>query len=223
MECKLVIRLIFLSLFFSSLSAAEITVQGNLFLTDKKGNIKKDASHCYVYIFGKGYTEKASGIGGELVQKDRQFALRTLAIVMGQKVEFINQDPIYHNVFSPAKLEPKLDLGLFKKGEDSRSYTFYKPGNYQIYCNIHPEMVSNILVLPNKAFARVAVDGSFKITNIKKGQWHLGVWSPLAKKSVKIAIDLTEKKILSVNLELQEALPNIPKHSKKDGERYKKY
>jgi plastocyanin len=194
-------------------------VEGKLTLTDRKGNLKTDASHCFVYIFGRGYVESGEGIQAELAQKKRKFAERSVAIVQGASVDFPNHDSIYHNIFSPnEKLDPRLDLGHYKKS--TKDYAFKKPGNYQIFCNIHPEMVANVLVLPNKAYARVNKDGSFKIENVRAGDWFIGAWSPSSKTPVKSKIKVLTDQTSNIDLALQDRLPSVPEHKNKEGKSY---
>lgn len=206
-------------LLFPWLGWTEGTVMGKLTLKNQKGEIKKDASNCFVYIFGKGYIEKGEGISDELPQEKRNFTKRSVAVVQGSSIDFPNKDPIYHNVFSPStKLKPKLDLGHYKKS--TKQYQFNQPGNYQIFCNIHPNMVSNVLVLPNKAFSRVEPNGSFKIDNVRDGEWFIGVWSPNAKSPVKAPVKVQPDKIAKVELELTDRLPDTPRQKNKDGDSY---
>ncbi len=77
-------------------------------------------------------------------QKDKAFTKQTLEIQKGDTVEFINQDPFFHNVFSlsDAKL---FDLGSFPKGE-SRKITFDAAGEVEVECAIHPDMLMTITV-----------------------------------------------------------------------------
>src|SRR5262245_50410654 len=73
-----------------------------------------------------------------LAQKNKTFQPRVLAVPLGSTVEFPNNDPIHHNVFSLSGSQP-FDLGLYRAG-DSRSRTFTAPGTYRVFCNIHPQM-----------------------------------------------------------------------------------
>lgn len=59
-----------------------------------------------------------------LAQKDQCFVPRVVAVFAGGTVDFPNQDPIYHNVFSVSTIR-RFDLGKYPKGH-SRSVTFPK-------------------------------------------------------------------------------------------------
>ena len=77
-------------------------------------------------------------------QKDNQFTVESLTVKTGDSVNFLNEDEVFHNVFSlsDAKL---FDLGSYPKGE-SKSVTFDEPGVVEVECAIHPEMFMEITV-----------------------------------------------------------------------------
>ena len=111
-----------------------------------------------------------------LAQKDQMFAPRVVAIAAGGAVDFPNQDPIYHNVFSvsPAK---RFDLGKYPRGS-SRSVVFQKPGIVNVFCDIHSDMSAFIVVVPKSAWARPAADGHYAIKGLPAGRYTLQWWHP---------------------------------------------
>ncbi len=80
-----------------------------------------------------------------LVQKDKMFTPHMLVVPTGSQVEFPNQDPFFHNVFSLFNGK-RFDLGLYESGT-SRSVRFDREGVSYIFCNIHPEMGAIVLAL----------------------------------------------------------------------------
>ncbi len=122
----------------------------------------------------------------QLDQKFDQFTHRVLPILAGTTVDFTNHDPIYHNIFSNSFENEKFDLGRRKSGETA-SVTFDQPEvPVKLYCEIHPKMQSNILVLQNPFFAVVQPEGTFKFDKVPAGTytlraWH-DYWSPVSKK-----------------------------------------
>ncbi len=66
-------------------------------------------------------TEHAS-----MAQKDKAFDPRLLVVMQGSRVEFPNQDLVYHNVFSLSKGN-EFDLGVYRVGT-SKAVRFNKPG-----------------------------------------------------------------------------------------------
>jgi plastocyanin len=105
-----------------------------------------------------------------LAQKDKTFRPHILAVPVGSTVEFPNQDTIFHNVFSLSWPRP-FDLGLYRSGS-SRSQTFAQPGEYRVFCNIHPQMTALILVVATTYIARPGPDGRF-VLELPPGRYRL--------------------------------------------------
>lgn len=139
---------------------------------------KKDMSGVFVYVTG--FKSEAPEIVQDIVQEEKMFYPHVLPIVVGQKVRFPNHDHIYHNVFSisPTKV---FDLGQYKEDEPCKCVTFDKPGLVPVFCNIHPEMLTYIIVLENNAYATTDKDGAFEISNVPSGKFIVNAWLPQAK------------------------------------------
>jgi plastocyanin len=73
-----------------------------------------------------------------VAQKDKQFVPVTLMIKVGDSVNFMNEDPFYHNVFSLSDTK-SFDLGSFPKGQ-FKTIVFDKAGKVDVECAIHPDM-----------------------------------------------------------------------------------
>ncbi len=107
-------------------------------------------------------------------QKNKAFIPNLRVIVAGQSVQFTNDDPIVHNVFSTSDAR-RFDLGKPGPGQ-TREVTFPTPGLVDVYCNIHEQMFANVLVLPNRAFAITDELGHFVIRDVPPGKYPLHVW-----------------------------------------------
>lgn len=77
-------------------------------------------------------------------QKNKQFTKKELSLKVGDVVEFKNEDPFSHNVFSLSDTQ-SFDLGSYPQGQ-SKKVTFTKAGKVEVECAIHPEMKLNIEV-----------------------------------------------------------------------------
>jgi plastocyanin len=110
----------------------------------------------------------------ELRQAHETFLPHVLAITRGSTVDFPNDDPIFHNVFSLSSAAT-FDLRRYPQGQ-SRSQLFPKAGIVKVYCNIHSHMSATILVLDHPYFAIPNLDGSFEIPNVPPGQYTLVGW-----------------------------------------------
>lgn len=128
----------------------------------------------------------------KLAQKDQCFMPRVVSVSAGGTVDFPNQDPIYHNVFSVSTVR-RFDLGKYPKGH-SRSVTFQKAGVVNVYCDIHSDMAAFILVAPNRAYTQPGPDGAFALPGVPAGRYTLHVWHPdfgAFEREVELAEDRT--------------------------------
>jgi plastocyanin len=64
--------------------------------------------------------------------------MSSLKIKAGDTVNFVNQDPFFHNVFSLSDAKT-FDLGSYPQGQ-GRKMTFDEPGVVEIECAIHSQM-----------------------------------------------------------------------------------
>ncbi|MCV6614956.1 MAG: plastocyanin/azurin family copper-binding protein [Cellvibrionaceae bacterium] len=77
-------------------------------------------------------------------QENQQFSKSEITIAVGDVIKFLNNDEIFHNVFSLSDTK-FFDLGSYPKGE-SRSVTFDKAGVVEVECAIHPDMKMTVNV-----------------------------------------------------------------------------
>ncbi len=109
-----------------------------------------------------------------MAQRDRMFVPAVLAIPAGSTVEFPNDDPFFHNVFSYSKIR-SFDLGRYPKGE-SHGVRFEKPGIVPIFCEIHYSMRAYIHVFETPWFTVSDVQGRFAIEGVAPGSYTIHVW-----------------------------------------------
>ncbi len=110
-----------------------------------------------------------------LVQKHKMFTPHLLVVPTGSHVEFPNEDPFFHNVFSLYNGK-RFDLGLYESGM-TRSVRFDREGPSYIFCNIHPEMGAVVLALSTPFYGVSGDNGAVAIRNVPPGAYRLGVWS----------------------------------------------
>jgi plastocyanin len=133
------------------------------------------------------------GKGLSLVQKNKRFEPHLLVIPVGSTVEFPNQDPFFHNVFSLFKGK-RFDLGFYEAGS-SRSVRFDRPGASFIFCNIHPEMSAVVLALQTNDYAISNAAGEAEIAHVAPGKYRVDFWfqnsSPELLAALSREIDVT--------------------------------
>ena len=120
-----------------------------------------------------------------LRQKNKTFLPRVLGVPVGSVVEFPNDDSIFHNVFSLSSPQP-FDLGLYRSG-DSKARTFDRPGTYQVFCNIHPQMSALIMVVPTPHVVVADRSGRF-VLELPAGRYRVTAQS---ERSAPASVDVT--------------------------------
>jgi len=183
-------------------------------------NGESNANHVVVYVQGAPAARPQPVKNKpQVFQRDLAFVPDVTVVTVGSTVEFPNQDRVFHNIFSVS--EPsKFDLGLYKSGE-SRSVTFTKPGTIDVYCNIHPQMISKIKVLDTKYFAMTGNDGSFRIEGVPEGKYKLVAWHSLTDETaadVTVVGNQTANANVALTLGRKKAT-----HLRKDGTPYERY
>lgn len=118
-------------------------------------------------------------------QKGKEFVPRVLPILVGTQVDFLNSDPFAHNVFTPDGCAESFDLGSWPTGE-ARSFTFRKPCEAVVLCNVHAEMVAYVLALETPYFAVTEAAGAYQISDVPDGEYTVSVWHERLNKASKL-------------------------------------
>jgi plastocyanin len=176
---------------------------------------RSDRSGAVVYLTG--FTDQAPAEPAILGQRDERFEPKLLPIVAGQTVRFPNFDRLYHNVFSVSPVKA-FDLGQYRSSDPPREVSFESPGLVPVFCNIHPHMISYVVVLENSAFATTDAQGRFEIAGVPAGSYTLNAWIPGAQR-VSQELVLAPGAVSEVALELL-ANEKIAPHKRKDGSNY---
>jgi len=121
--------------------------------------------------------------GKVVAQRNKSFVPRVLAVPVGSKVDFRNEDTIFHNVFSLSKPN-EFDTGLYKQG-GSYTQVFKKAGPVQLLCNIHSTMIGYVYVVDSPYFAQADAGGAFSIRNVPPGEYDIEVWHEASSKEAR--------------------------------------
>lgn len=125
-------------------------------------------------------------------QRKMAFVPHVVAVQQGTTVEFLNSDPVGHNVYWPSISGNKKlahNLGTWPKGE-KKPFQFNDVGVASLLCNVHPEMSGYVVVTPTPYFAVTDKDGNFEIKNIPAGKYTLKTWSEDGKPTTQ-AVDVS--------------------------------
>ena len=115
-----------------------------------------------------------------LLQKNRMFTPHLQVVPVGAVVQFPNEDPFFHNVFSLFDGK-RFDLGLYEAGS-TKAVRFPREGVSYIFCNIHPEMSAVILTLSTPFYATGKTGETLTIRDVPVGDYVVDVWVEGAQK-----------------------------------------
>jgi len=134
---------------------------------------ESERRHVVVYVKDAPRTP-APAMRAEIRQRNENFVPRVVAITVGSTVDFPNDDPIYHNVFSLSRTKT-FDLGRFPKGK-SRGERFDKPGVVRVFCQIHSHMSATVMVFDHPWFAIPDEAGNFDLSGVPSGMHEITAW-----------------------------------------------
>jgi plastocyanin len=163
------------------------TVSGQVTILERPGETTEDLGNVVVYLepasaSARLRTPVPPSTNTAIVLQSRQFSPRVRVVTEGSKVEFPNQDPFSHNVFS--KTNGGFDTGVYGRGK-VREQTFQEPGVYPLYCNVHPRMTAFVITLKTPYFVQAGADGRFVFEQIPVGRYTLHVWHDRATEVVR--------------------------------------
>jgi plastocyanin len=152
-------------------------------------------------------TSKPRG-GASIEQRNREFMPYVTVVQTGTAIDFPNNDPIKHHVysFSPPK---QFEIKLYG-GKPGKPVVFDKPGVVVIGCNIHDWMEAHVLVVDTPWFGKTAADGKTVIADVPPGRYKLQLWHPQQK----TAQPLREIEVGSTPSHLKLALDVRPREHK---------
>jgi plastocyanin len=125
-------------------------------------------------------------------QRKMAFIPHVVAVQQGTTVDFLNSDPVGHNVYWPSISGNKKlshNLGTWPKG-DKKPFQFNDLGTASLLCNVHPEMSGYVVVVPTPYFAVTDKDGNFEVKNVPAGKYMLKTWSEDGKPTTQ-AVDVS--------------------------------
>lgn len=155
----------------ASVSAA--TVNGKVMFLTKRGQ-RPVVNETLVWLEPAGRTFKKPGGAFTMTTRSKTFLPHVMAVPAGSTINFPNEDPIAHNLFS---LTPgnTFDLGLYRRGP-GKTQKFETPGAVNVYCNVHPNMsaVVHVMSTPYYGFADANGDYSF---DVPPGKYRINAWN----------------------------------------------
>ena len=192
-----------------AITGALLLVAGTTLAGDIKGKVSvqgmKSAENIAVYVDAIPDKKfEAPTAKPVMDQVKMTFVPHLMVVQVGTTVEFLNSDPVGHNVYWPSISGNKKlahNMGTWPKGE-KKSFQFTDVGVASLLCNVHPEMNGYIVVVPTPYFAVTDKSGNYEIKNVPPGKYTLKTWSEEGKvttQAVEVGagtatVDLTVKK-----------------------------
>lgn len=166
-----------------------VAVGGRITILEQPGKVATDVGSTVIFLepaaAGKG-TVGTTDV--QIAMQSKQFVPRVRVVTTGSRVNFPNQDPFRHNVFSNTP-GGTFDLGLYPRGT-GRAASFRRTGVYPIFCNIHSRMSAFVVAVPTSHYTQAQADGSWTIDGVPPGEYVLHVWherAPERTRSITVA------------------------------------
>ena len=204
------------------------TVTGSVNLVRAKDAKRSEGDTGVVVWLSPVPKRSATGTGGagparqKIVQKNKRFQTSLLAVEVGSIVDFPNEDPFFHNVFSYFDGK-RFDLLLYEAGA-SRHVQFNKAGVCYIFCNIHPQMSAVVVVVDTPYFTVMKGSGEFRISELPLGRYQLNFFaercSPETLKAASRQVNVEGTPLNLGTITLQESRDIIAVHTNKYGKDY---
>lgn len=123
--------------------------------------------------------QKFSDVPAEEVKLDQRGCMyypRVTAARVGQKVTFINSDPIFHNVRSVTEVNEKFNVAMPKKNQVVTKI-FTRPEMFlQAKCSVHPWMGAHVAIMDHPYYAVTNEKGEFSIPKLPEGKYTIEAW-----------------------------------------------
>jgi plastocyanin len=107
-------------------------------------------------------------------QRNKRFIPHILIVTPGTKIDFPNNDTVFHNVFAYFEAK-RFDLGMYPRGA-TKSQIFPRAGVVSVLCNIHPDMSAFIVIVDSPYYAQADKSGNFRLEGIPPGEYTVRFW-----------------------------------------------
>lgn len=109
-----------------------------------------------------------------LDQHHCRFGSPVVVVPVGAKITYHNSDSVNHNIHTYSKKNKPLNNNV--AGGSSDSMLLDKDEDFEVKCDIHPWMLSNVYVTEATHWAVTNPDGTFTIEGVPPGKYKLEVW-----------------------------------------------
>jgi len=168
-------------------------------IVTKAGVVSTDPPRAVVYLEGH-FPSPETPVVAQMAQKNLAFLPPLLPIRVGTKVEFPNEDDVYHNIFSYSSVK-RFDLGRYRSTDRPvPSQVFEQPGVVTLRCDIHEHMRGAILVLDTPYFVISDGFGNYHLDHLPAGDYVLKAWID-SKTTLQKPVQLVDGQTLHLDLQ----------------------
>lgn len=197
---------------------AQGQVRGRVTIQERPGEQNTDLGNTVIYLIPTDNARpRTTPTTATIAMSGRAFEPRVRVVTPGSRVDFPNQDPFSHNIFSTTP-GAVFDLGLYPAGR-SKDASFRRAGAFPVYCNIHPRMTAFVVVTPSPYFTMPGADGRWTIENVPAGRYQVRVWHERAPEgTTDVEVGATGR--VGVDVELDARGFRFAEHKNKFGREY---
>lgn len=139
----------------------------------------------------------------ELDQRGCIYSPRVVGARVGQKVTFINSDPVFHNVRSVTTQNQKFNVAMPHK-DQRETKVFNRPELFlQTKCSVHPWMGAYVAIMDHPYYSVTKEDGRFEIKDLPPGKYTLEAWHEVFGKQG-LVIEVTDKGVSPITFTFKE-------------------
>lgn len=137
-----------------------------------------------------------------LLVQDNEVQPAYLTIQVGDTLNFINQDEVYHELFALSPTQPiELPLDKHSAGAKARAEVrLVTEGVWHLFCRIHSRSYARIDVVATPLIRTVASGETFRFDQLAAGQWQLRVAALGAETRLLNTMAMTAPPVLRIDL-----------------------
>ena len=153
--------------------------KGSAFANDA---LVKDGLLQNAFVWIKGGLDTYDGKDGPpqeevvLDQKACMYSPRIVGAQVGQRVTFVNSDPVLHNVRAVSEKNPTFNANMAAKGMRLGKTFTSQEVMVGAKCDVHPWMSGFVGVVKHPFFAVSGANGEVSLTNVPRGDYVLEAW-----------------------------------------------
>ena len=205
-------------MFAPTILGAQVSVNGQLSLLEKKGETSYDLWMATIYLVPAPPAKvKVKKESVTITMHDREFGPHVTVTTVGSSVRFENQDPFAHNAFSNSE-SGTFDFGLSDRGTTVKKRLKHS-GVYPVFCNVHARMSAFVVVVSTPYYTLAGVDGAFTIPAVPPGTYSLHAWHPRGGETSQ-SVTVTDAGLPEVTVELDARGFRATAHKNKLGKAY---